>query len=36
MAMGSTGTVNVTPDMIKSALSAIEESGKAHPPGRTA
>lgn len=25
MAMGSTGTVNVTPDMIKSALSAIEE-----------
>lgn len=25
MAMGSTGTVNVTPDMIKSALSAIKE-----------
>ena len=25
MAMGSTGTVNITPEMIKSALSAIEE-----------
>ena len=25
MAMGSTGTVNVTPEMINSAISAIEE-----------